>query len=89
MPADDRIKKLLSFVDEMLMILDDIQADMQNNVDIEKNKENMDEHKIAFYQSQKKRASNLAALLEEDVITNLIGLSNLSGPIKYLKEEEK
>lgn len=88
MPADVRINKLLGYVDEMLAILEEIQTDMKKNVGDENTQSNPDAHKIAFYQSQAKRASALSDLLEDEVITSLIGLSNLSGPIKYLKEEE-
>lgn len=88
MPADVRINKLLGYVDEMLAILEEIQADMKKNVGDENTQSNPDAHKIAFYQSQAKRASALSDLLEDEVITSLIGLSNLSGPIKHLKEEE-
>ena len=43
--------------------------------------------KKAFYAAQMKRARSLAEILDNDISTQVFGLKNLSGPIKYLQEE--
>ena len=88
MIADPRIQKIMGLIDQVLGMLEGIQKDMQRNVEEEQTKAAPDDHKIAFYRSQAVRAQSLSDLLEGEVITMLIGLSNLSGPIKYLKGEE-
>lgn len=72
---------------KIIDILDEIQKEMHEFSEDENSKENKSLHKIAFYQSQAERASNLSQLLENDVINHLIGLNNLAGPIKNIKEK--
>jgi hypothetical protein len=88
MAADPRIHGLMDHVEQMIQILEDIQKDM---LELEK-KENEDTdpdfHKIGFFKSQYKRARNAIDLLNDDLVTILIGLNNLSGPIKYMVDEE-
>jgi len=88
MTADPRIQKIMGLIDKVLGMLEGIQKDMQRNVEEEQTKAAPGDHKIAFYRSQTVRAQALSDLLEGEVMTTLIGLSSLSGPIKYLKGEE-
>jgi len=88
MTADPRIQEIMDHIDQVLGMLEGIQKDMQRNVEEEHTKVAPNDHKIAFDKSQAVRARSLSDLLEGEVITMLIGLNNLSGPIKYLKEDE-
>lgn len=88
MAAEPRIQDIMDLTDEIISILGDIRADMKKYIEGEEIKKLPNDQKIAFYQSQIDRTINLTDILEEDVITSLIGLSNISGPIKYLKEDE-
>lgn len=86
--ADPRIQELLEHVDSMLDLLDAISEEMKHNYSIEEKEFVSDGHKLSFYNSQKERAKELYKFLENDIISKIIGLRNLSGPIKYLKDEE-
>lgn len=85
--ADARTSVLINHVEEMLKLLDGIQADMDIYQKEEQAKDNPSSYKLNFYKSQSQRAQKLAQLLEEDAVYLVNGLRNLSGPIKYLREE--
>ena len=87
MAADERVDEIMGHVTHMIELLEAIKADMNAAGETEKQKSNPDTHKIAFYESQQKRASRLADLLDDEVSTQVYGLKNISGPIKYLQEE--
>jgi len=87
MAADPRIHKLMDLADEMIEVLEDIQRDMSDRAKTESKKPDPADGKIGFFNSQAKRAGSAIDLIDEDLITILIGLNNLSGPIKYMEEE--
>lgn len=87
MAADERVDQIMGHVTQMIDLLDAIQADMRQAGEEENRKSSPDNHKLAFYESQAKRARKLAGLLDDEVSTQVYGLKNISGPIKYLQEE--
>ena len=87
MAADERVDQIMGLVTQMIDLLEAIQGDMRQAGEDENRKPSPDNHKLAFYESQAKRARKLADLLDEEVSTQVYGLKNISGPIKYLQEE--
>lgn len=85
--ADHRIVKLLNLIEEMIQILPNIKSDMEKFTEEEKGHQKPDKYKMNFYQAQSARVDQLVSVLENDVIPNINGLKNLSGPIKYLREK--
>jgi hypothetical protein len=88
MAADPRIQEITNLIDQAIETLKEINQDMRQNAEKEGNKNSPDAQKLAFYQSQASRTESLASLLEEDAITKLIGISDISGPIKFLLDKD-
>lgn len=87
--AEPRTQLLINGIDEMIKLLEEIVVDMQNAQQTENSTMQPDPHKLAFYQSQVLRARKLASLFENEAIDQVHSIRNLSGPIKYLREEQK
>lgn len=85
MPGDIRIQALIDHTEAMLTILEKMAADTGEEMTAVQARPEADRHYLAFLQDLKKRAGRLHDLLEEDVITQLIGLNNLIGPIDHLR----
>ncbi len=83
--ADPRTQELINHIDEMLNLLKAIESDMKIAQEEESGKKEPSAHKINFFISQAQRASKLSNLLENEMIDQVHGLRNLSGPIKYLR----
>ncbi|MEL7654950.1 MAG: hypothetical protein C4545_05910 [Anaerolineaceae bacterium] len=86
MAVDKRTDQLMAHLESMIQILEDMDQDMQSRIDDENGCENPNKQRIIFYESQKKRLVNLHEILEDDVLTVLIGIRNLSGPIEYFEK---
>ena len=85
--ADPRTQELINHIDEIFSLLKGIENDMVAFQDDEKNKQDPNPYKLNFYKSQQERAVKLAQILEEEPLFLVKGLRNLSGPIKYLREQ--
>ncbi len=85
--ADPRIVELKNEVEKMIDHLKSIISDMKDYAEEEQKKEKPNLYKINFYQSQASRAGKLISILDEDVSHAINGMKNLSGPIKYMREE--
>ncbi len=88
MAADPRIHELMDHVDRMIELLTSIQEDMKAKEIAESKRSHPDRSKISFFASQFNRAEKAIDLLDEEMISILIGLNNLSGPILYMEDEE-
>lgn len=88
MAAEPRIQMIMDLIEQVFEHLEGIRKSMEESIETESAKETPDPHKVAFYNSQISRVERLTDFLEEDVLTELIGLSNISGPIKYLQDED-
>ena len=85
--ADGRTSELINHIEEMMRLLQDIHEDMEVYKKDEASKAAPSSYKLNFYKSQAQRAEKLSKLLEDEAVTMVNGLRNLSGPIKYLREE--
>jgi D-proline reductase (dithiol) PrdB len=85
--ADARTLELITHIEEMMTLLQSIQADMENYQKDEQAKQVPSSYKLNFYKSQAERAKKLSNMLDEEAVYMVNGLRNLSGPIKYLREE--
>ena len=85
--ADPRIMELLNLIEEMVKILPNIKTDMEKYIKEEVSHPKPNRYKINFYEAQSDRVDVLVQMLENEVISKISGLRNLSGPIKYLREE--
>jgi len=85
MAVDKRTDELMGHVESMLDIIDDMTEDMQSRIKKEEAKENPDESRIHFYQSQLTRLVKLNGLLEDDILEVMISIRNISGPIEYME----
>ena len=88
MAADPRIHELMDHVEKMIELLTSIQEDMKAKELAESKRSHPDQSKISFFVSQFNRAEKAIDLLDEEMISILIGLNNLSGPILYMVDEE-
>lgn len=86
MAVDKRTDQLMDHVESMLQILEDMNQDMQSRINEEVGSESPNKSKITFYNSQIKRLLNLHDVLDEDILTIIIGIRNISGPIEYFKK---
>jgi len=86
MAVDDRTDELMGHLEAMLQIADDINQDMKNRMKQEEKKEDSSKSKIEFYESQIRRLVHLHEILDDDVLTMLIRIRNISGPIEYFKD---
>ena len=86
--ADPRTQELINHMDELFTLLGGIKNDMLTFQQEENNKPEPDQYKLNFYKSQQERAEKLAQILEEEPLFLVKGLRNLSGPIKYLREQQ-
>ncbi|MDK2980310.1 MAG: D-proline reductase (dithiol) PrdB [Chloroflexota bacterium] len=86
--ADPRTLDLINHAEQMMELLQGIYEDMQVYQKDEEAKSAPSRYKLNFYKSQAQRAEKLSKLLEEEVVYMINGLRNLSGPIKYLREEK-
>ena len=85
--ADGRTSELINHIEEMMRLLQGFHEDMEVYKKDEASKAAPSSYKLNFYKSQAQRAEKLSKLLEDEAVTMVNGLRNLSGPIKYLREE--
>ncbi len=85
MAVDKRTDELMGHVESMLDIINDMTEDMQSRIKKEETKDNPDESRIHFYQSQLNRLVKLNGLLEDDILEVMISIRNISGPIEYME----
>ncbi len=86
--ADPRTQEIMNHLDEILSLIKGIEADMVAYQEEENQKPEPSKYKINFYKSQVARTTQLTQILENEVLFLTNGLRNLSGPIKYLHDEE-
>ena len=86
--ADPRTLALINHIEQMMELLQGIHADMEVYKMDEESEAAPSSYKLNFYKSQAQRADKLSKLLEDEAVYMVNGLRNLSGPIKYLREEE-
>jgi hypothetical protein len=85
MPGDPRINAMIEHIDRIVDLLACISSDAEQEIQSLNEQLGCDPHLIAFLQDLRKRSKALSDLLEEEAVSQLIGINNLLGPVDHLR----
>jgi len=89
MPGDTRIQGLANHADAMVALLEDISSEMLDKAAVLKTKPGYNPEALAFLEDLAVRADDLAELIEEDILSRIMGINNLLGPTLHLLAAEE